>query len=206
MVKNEVLNINPDDSDKIDFETKVIIDGREYWRSPAQYLANYIVKQQYDGFRYSVEYEFSSAKLFIEILKRPGSFFESELWSEKRCLGVLLFDVEKNRITLRKTMVDVDKHEFHKDEKRQMDECFGVQYDIFRYLRDTDLIEIHAIERKVRHKEKLVYIISILHAVRSGRFLHFKGYGIQFFIPKSAFKCFSKGKVKEKKKRVKEKK
>ena len=53
MVKNEVLNLNPDDSDKIDFETKVIIDGREYWRSPVQYLANYIIKQQYD-YEYAV--------------------------------------------------------------------------------------------------------------------------------------------------------
>ena len=88
-----------------------------------------------------------------------------------------------------------------------MDECFGVQYDIFRYLRDSDLIEIHTIKQQDKHKEKLVYIISKLKAVRSGRFLHFKGYGIQFFIPKLAFKCFSKGKVKEKKRKsTKEKK
>lgn len=202
MTKNQVLNINPDDSDKIDFETNVIIDGREYWRSPAQHLADYIVKQQYDGFRYSVEYGFSSAEIFVEILKRSGSLFESELWSKKRSLGVLYFDIEKNRIVLRKTIIDVDKHEFYKD-KKQTDECFGVQYDIFRYLRDTDLIEIYAIERKVRHKEKLSYITSKLNAVRSGCFLNIEGYGIQFFIPKSAFKCISKGKVNDKKRKTK---
>lgn len=207
MVKNEVLNIEPNDSHKIDFTADIVLNGQKYWYSPAQQLANYIVKQQYDEFRYSVEYGFSSAKIFIENLKRPASLFTRELWSDKKCLGLLLFDVNKNRITLKKTMDEIEKHEFHKDEKRQMDECFGVQYDIFRYLRDSDLIEIHTIKQQDKHKEKLVYIISKLKAVRSGRFLHFKGYGIQFFIPKSAFKCFSKGKVKEKKRKsTKEKK
>lgn len=205
MVENEVLNLNPDDSDKIDFNPDIEINGQKWWRSPAQHLAKYITSQHYDGFRYSAEYDFSSAKIFIETQVREGGFFQSEKWSDKKCIGVLLYDIDKNRITLRKTMVEVDKHEFHKDDKRKMDECFGVQYDIFRYLRDTDLIEIHAIERQVRHKEKFVYIISKLKAVRTGRFLHFKGYGIQFFIPKSEFKCYPKGKVKEKKKKVKEK-
>lgn len=205
MVENEVLNLNPDDSDKIDFNPDIEINGQKWWRSPAQHLAKYITSQQYDGFRYSAEYDFSSAKIFIETQVREGNFFQSEKWSDKKCIGVLLYDIDKNRITLRKTMVEIDKHEFHKDDKRKMDECFGVQYDIFRYLRDTDLIEIHAIERQVRHKEKFVYIISKLKAVRTGRFLHFKGYGIQFFIPKSEFKCYPKGKVKEKKKKVKEK-
>lgn len=205
MVENEVLNLNPDDSDKIDFNPDIEINGQKWWRSPAQHLAKYITNQHYDGFRYSAEYDFSSAKIFIETQLQKGGFFQSEKWSDKKCIGVLLYDIDKNRITLRKTMVEIDKHEFHKDDKRKMDECFGVQYDIFRYLRDTDLIEIHAIERKVRHKEKFVYIISKLKAVRTGRFLHFKGYGIQFFIPKSEFKCYPKGKVKEKKKKVKEK-
>lgn len=205
MVKNEVLNLNPDDSDKIDFNPDIEINGQRWWRSPAQHLAKYITSQYFDGFRYSAEYGFSSVQIYIEKLIAEGALYKAEKWGDKKCIGLLAYDPVENRITLRKTMVEIDKHEFHKDDKRKMDECFGVQYDIFRYLRDTDLIEIHAIERKARHKEKFVYIISKLKAVRTGRFLHFKDYGIQFFIPKSEFKCYPKGKVKEKKKRVKEK-
>ena len=199
----ETLNINHDDSDKIDFETKVIINEREYWRSPAQYLANYVTKQQCNGIRYSAEYGFSSAKLFVEALRKAGSLFEREFWSEKRFLGELFFDAENNQIILKKTIESVDKYEFCKEEK-QIRECFSVQYDIFRYLRDTDLIEIHIIERKIRHKEKFVYIISKLKAVKSGYLLNINGFGSQFFIPKPDFKCIERklilNNVKKKKK------
>jgi len=193
---NQPLDV--DSSNEINFETDVIIDGKQYWQSPAQELAKYICKKNYDEFRLTAEYGFSHASVFMERILTPGTFFSAPKYSEKKCIGMLLFDIEQNKITLRKTMVDTDKHEFHADEKRGMDDCFGVQYDIFKYLRDSDLIEIHAIERKVRHKEKFVYVINKLKAVRKGRFLHFNGYGTQFFIPKAEFKCYEKGKVKEK--------
>ena len=90
---------------------------------------------------------------------------------------------------LRKTNVNPEIHEFHSDSKRNMCECFGVQYEIFKYLRDNDIIQIHTVERKVRKKQRYVYTITKFKAVKSGRFLHFIGYGTQFFIPKSEFKC-----------------
>jgi len=188
---SEELNLSPD----------VEINGRKYWYSPAQQLAAHIVKKYYDGFRLSAEYDFSSAKVFIEYLIKPATEYSFAKYSEKKCIGNLLFDIDTNKIILRKTAVDTEVHEFHKDESRQMDECFGVQYEIFKYLRDSDTIEIHAIERKVRHKEKFIYIISKLKAVRNGRFLHFRGYGVQFFIPKADFKCYAKGRVKESKRK-----
>ncbi len=191
----ELSNLNANASDEIDFETDVVINGQSFYRSPAQQLAKHITTQKYDEFRLMADYSFTGATIFMERKLQEASLFGIEKYGDKKCIGALVCNVETNKITLRKTMVDTDKHEFHKDEKRQMDDCFGVQYEIFKYLRDSDTIEIHATERKVRHKEKFIYVISKLKAVRAGRFLHFKGYGIQFFIPKAAFKCYPKGKV-----------
>ncbi|MBO4739427.1 MAG: hypothetical protein J5606_07705, partial [Bacteroidales bacterium] len=113
----------------------------------------------------------------------------------------LYYEIYFNRITMQKTNVDIEKHEFHKDEKRLMDECFGVQYEIFKFLRDSDLIKIYTVERKVRHKQQFIYIINKLKAVKNGRFLHFTGYGTQFFIPKADFKCFEGKRVTNTKKK-----
>lgn len=180
-------------TEEINYSTTVIKDGKEYFQSLAQQLAGHICKKTYDDFRLSAEYGFTSATIFMERVLSSGGYFSGTKYGEKKCLGVLLYDIEKNQIILRKTNVDTEIHEFHADEKRAMDDCFGVQYEIFKYLRDSDLIHIHAIERKVRHKEKFLYVISKLKAVRNGRFLHFKGYGTQFFIPKADFKCIEQG-------------
>lgn len=192
------------EEENLNFSPDVIIDGRSYYFSPAQQLSSHICKKQYEEFRLSQEWQHLSATIYLERILVPGSFFSSPKYAEKQCIGVLLWDIDKNRIILRKTNVNTEIHEFHKDEKRKMDECFGIQYEIFKYLRDSDLIQIHTVERKVRHKQRYIYTISKLKAVRNGRFLHFKGYGIQFFIPKADFKCVESGVVKEtKKKQVK---
>jgi len=196
------LVINAYEEENLNFNPDVIIDGRSYYFSPAQQLASHICKKTYKEFRLSQEWNHLSASIFLERLISEGSWFSSPKYAEKQCIGVLLYDIDTNRIILRKTNVNTEIHEFHKDEKRQMDECFGISYEIFKYLRDSDLIQIHTIERKVRHQQRYVYTISKLKAVRNGRFLHFKGYGIQFFIPKADFKCVEGGIVKNKKKAV----
>lgn len=185
--------------DVIHFQTNVIINGCVYYQSLAQQLAKHVCCQKYDEFRLSCEFGWMDAKIFMERLLRPESPFGSAKYDEKKCIGVLLFDIDTNKITLQKTAVDTAIHEFHADEKRGMDDYFGVQYEIFKYLRDSDLIRIVATERKVRHKEQFIYTITKMKALQKGRFLHFSGYGTQFFIPKAEFKCFNKGIVKEKK-------
>ena len=188
-----------DSDDVIMYQTDVIINGSMYFQSLAHQLAKHICCRQYDEFRLSCKFGFMDATIYMERLLRPASPFLGAKWDEKKCIGVLYFDIETYQITLQKTAVKTEIHEFHADEKRGMDDCFGVQYEIFKHLRDGDLIRIIATERKVRHKEVFVYTITKMKALKSGRFLHFNGYGTQFFIPKSEFKCVSKGQVKEKK-------
>lgn len=190
------------EKDEIAFTTDVEKDGKQYFQSLAHQLAGHICKKEYEEFRLTCEYHFLSATIYLERILSKGGWFSSTKYDEKKCIGVLLFDIDTNRITLRKTNVEPEKHEFHKDEKRQMNECFGVSYEIFKYLRDNDLIQIHTIERKVRHHQRYTYTISKLKAVRNGRFLHFKGYGIQFFIPKADFKCVEGEIVKNKRKAI----
>lgn len=196
------LIINAYEEENLNFNPDVIIDGRSYYYSPAQQLGNHICKKEYKEFRLSQEWQHLSATIYLERLLVEGNYFCSAKYAPKQCIGVLMYDPDTNRIILRKTNVNTEIHEFHKDEKRKMDECFGISYEIFKYLRDNDLIQIHTIERKIRHQQRYTYTITKLKAVRNGRFLHFKGYGIQFFIPKADFKCLEGGVVKNKKKTI----
>lgn len=184
--------------DVIHFSTNVIINGCVYYQSLAQQLAKHICCKKYDEFRLTCDFGWMDATIYMERLLRAESPFGSAKYDAKKCIGVLLFDIETNKITLQKTAVKTEIHEFHADEKRGMDDCFGVQYEIFKYLRDSDIIRIVATERKVRHKEQFIYTITKMKALQKGRFLHFNGYGTQFFIPKAEFKCLSKGIVKNK--------
>jgi len=188
------------EEENLNWNPNIVKNGTSYYYPQAQQLANHICKKNYDEFRLTQEQGFTSAKIFLERVITPGSCFTSAKYAPKQCIGVLLEDIDRNRIILRKTNVNTEIHEFHADTKRNMDECFGVQYEIFKYLRDGDLIQIHTEERKVRHLQRYTYTITKLKAVKNGRFLHFKGYGIQFFIPKADFKCVEGGRVKNKKK------
>ena len=164
----------------------------------------YISKQDYKEFRLS--YESNSVgtcvNIYYEKVIQEGTYFSSTKYAPKQCIGVLIYDIDTNRVILKKTNVNTEIHEFHADSKRNMDECFGVQYELFKYLKDNDLIQIHTIERKVRHQQRFIYTISKFKAVRNGRFLHFKGFGTQFFIPKADFKCVEGSVVKNKKKAI----
>ena len=175
------------ENDKPKFEPDVIIDGRQYFYSPAQQLAKHICKQ-YDEYRLTCGCGFMSASIYFEQLIQKGGIFTAEKWGDKKCIGVLHYSLETNKIWLVKTNVNIQTHKFHKDDKWAMDECFGVQYEIFKYLRDADIIKICTVEKEGRCKKRYSYIITKLKAVRNGRFLHFKGHGTQFFIPKADFK------------------
>lgn len=70
-----------------------------------------------------------------------------------------------------------------------------------RKVRKSLNITSNTIERPVRKKIRVLYAISKLKAVRNGRFLHFKGWGTQFFIPKADFKRTELGEYKEKRKK-----
>lgn len=203
-VQKELDGMMLDLYSNIDFEPNIIQNGSPCFYPISLQIAKYISSRQYDEFRLS--YESNSigtyVHIFYEKLIQAGGYFASPKYAPKQCIGVLFHDIEKNRVTLRKTNVNTEIHEFHADEKRNMCECFGVQYEIFKHLKDNDLIQIHTIERKVRHQQRFIYSITKFKAVKNGRFLHFKGYGTQFFIPKADFKCFEGEIVKNKKKAI----
>lgn len=175
-----------DAQNEIEYSTKIVIDGHDFFQSLAHQLANHVCKKVYEEFRLSAELGFTAATIYIEYLRVPATEYTAARYSEKKCIGVILFDVDNNRMTLRKTNVDRKVHEFHAD--GNLDDCFGVQYEIFKYLRDGDVIQIHTVERELRRKAPFVYRITKIKALKNGRFLHFKGHGTQFFIPIADFK------------------
>ena len=184
----------------INYSTTLIKDGREYFQSLAHQLARYICGKTYDEFRLSGEtLGYLNAKIYLEKIITPGTYFSSTKYGEKKCIGAIYYDPDTNRMTLRKTNVDRTIHEFHAD--GNLDDCFGVQYEIFKYLRDSDIIEIRTIERVVRKNIEFIYRISKMKALKNGRFLHFKGHGTQFFIPIADFKRIE-GKPAKKKKQT----
>lgn len=189
----EDLNLSTDDTSEIDYSPDVIIDGRSYWRSPAHQVASHICKKTYDDFILSAEYDFSSAKIFMERIIEKPSVFTGGKKSPKKCLGVLYYDTDTDQIKLIKTMVDETVHEFHKDDKRKLDDCFGVHYDIFRYLRDDDLIVFKTIERKVRNKENFVYVVKKNKSRTNGAFLTFQRLGNTIFYSKNLVQMLRKG-------------
>ena len=170
----------------IEYTNKVIQNGYEFFQSLAHQLAGYLTKQEFEEYRQSAEYGHTSAKMFIENVTKKGTMFNATEYGPKKCIGVILYDLESNQMILRKTNVDRTIHEFHAD--GNLDDCFGVQYDVFKYLRDSDLIHIHTIEKVSGVKMEFCYQISKCKALRNGRFLHFKGHGTQFFIPIADFK------------------
>lgn len=194
---------NASAENEINYTINLVKDGREYFQSLAHQLAKHICNKTYDEFRLTAEYGFMDAKIYLEKIITPGGCFVAAKYGEKKCIGVVLFDIENNRMTLRKTNVNRNVHEFHAD--GDLDACFGVQYEIFKYLRDSDIIQIHTVERVLRKDVAFIYRITKMKALKNGRFLHHKGHGTQFFIPIADFKK-SEGTPVKKKKATKAKK
>ena len=187
-----------------EFEPEIERNGTRFVFPVSLQIAQYVSNKDYKEFRLS--YESNSVgtcvNIYYEKVVQEGTYFSSTKYAPKQCIGVLIYDIDTNRVILRKTNVNTEIHEFHADSKRNMDECFGVQYELFKYLKDNDLIQIHTIERKVRHQQRFIYTITKFKAVKNGRFLHFKGFGTQFFIPKADFKCVEGQVVKNKKRAI----
>ncbi|MBR2526518.1 hypothetical protein IKE67_08660 [bacterium] len=184
---------------EIEYTTTIIQDGREYFQSYAHQLAKHICSKSYSEFELSAEYGFTSAKIFFQSVD-GGSTFEKTRKSPKKCIGNLLFNIDNNEIILRKYNVQREIHEFHKGE------CFGVQYEIFKYLRDCDWIQICTVETVNGKNVKFIYSIKKLKAMKNGKFLHFAGHGTQFFIPVADFSKSTGREIKEVKKKQKKEK
>jgi len=183
---------------EIEYTTTIIKDGREYFQSCAHQLAKHICSKSYSEFKLSAEYGFTSAKIYFESIS-GGSVYDKPQ-KIKKCIGNLLFNIDNNEIILRKYNVQREIHEFHKGE------CFGVQYEIFKYLRDCDWIQICTVETVNGKNVKFIYSIKKLKAMKNGKFLHFAGHGTQFFIPVADFSKSAGQEIKQvKKKRKKEK-
>lgn len=188
-----------ENQNEIEYSTNVIIDGKTYFRSLAHQLAKHLIDSKFEGYRLTAEsLNDLSVKIYIETVMSEGSLFQQTKYSPKKCIGVIIYDINENRMTLRKTNVNREIHEFHAD--GVLDDCFGVQYDIFRYLRDSDLIQIHTVEKVSGENTAFCYTITKSKAARNGRFLHFKGHGKQFFIPIADFRKSDGKKIVEKRK------
>lgn len=174
-------------SENINLTTSINIDGKEYFISPAQTLAKKICAKDYDTYRLTKEDGFISSTIFYERIIQKGSCFVSAKYAAKKEIGVLYWDVNKSHIVFRKDIQDVKKHEFKAD--MILDDYFYVFDDIYKLLRDEDLIEIRTFERKIRHKEKFVYRILKKNAEEKGFKKIIDGIGTMFFIPKTAFVC-----------------
>ena len=165
------------------------IDRNTYYPVALQ-IAKHITAKEYKEFRLTYEADScgTCVSIYYERVLQEGGYFISAKYTPKQCIGVLICDIEKNRIIFKKTNANTEIHVLRKDEKGQMEECFGVSSEIFKYLRDNDLIQICTIERKTRYQQSFTYTITKSKAVNYGCFLHLRDYGIQFFIPKADFK------------------
>ncbi|HIS88904.1 TPA: hypothetical protein IAA87_05745 [Candidatus Avigastranaerophilus faecigallinarum] len=174
-------------SDKINYSTNKEINGRAYFNSPAQSLADFVCKKEYDSYRFSNRKGFLNSEIFIEKILQKGSIYTPTKYDIKRNIGNLQYDLEKNIIIFQRRIEKPNKKEFKTDFDCLL--YFSIQYEFYQYLRDFDLIEIYTIERKIRHKTNYKYTIKKCAADKNGLKKEIPGYGILFFIPRNDFHC-----------------
>lgn len=181
---------------------KQTINGHEYdvCYPDSWYIADRICKEHHDGYTITNEREGWVAKVFMQKMEKVQSWFDKEdshvtLGKVKKCLGWLIWDPETDVVTLRKTQVDSELHEFHTGD------CLAISYDVFKNLRDQDIIQIHGdYTDKDGKVTPMIFRIKKYKAAREGDFKHFGEHGLQYFIPKDAFwKDIDKTKMKTKK-------
>lgn len=163
--------------DKINFTTDVVIDGKTYFQSLAHQLAAYVCKKEYDNFRLRNKKGFMNAEIYMEEIIVKGGFFFSERLGKKFKICDLNYNVDKDRIA------------YIQQDYENSEESLFIQYEIFKYLRDFDLIQINTIERKVCHKSLCVYRILKHNALNCGHLVNTEKHGKKFVIPKSKFNC-----------------
>lgn len=153
--------------------------GYNFVESEAHRIAHTICKTDYKDYKLTCEFEFVHAKIFFQ----DKNYFTK---SEPKCIGMLLYDFEKDIVTLRKTCFEAEKHQHHKSNS------LAISYDIFKQLRVKDRIEIHETSRSGRKAN--IYKIGVRKATDNGQFRHYKkeGFELQFFIPREAFEVVEK--------------
>lgn len=185
-------------------DIKQTINGVEYdvCYPDSWYIADLVCKQRSEGYELRTKKEGFVAQIFLHPKKQLKCFYDPEHKTDvldpkapPKCLGWLIWNMETNNVTLRKTAVDSEMHEYHKED------CLAVSYDIFKNLRDMDVIQIHTdFTDKDGVVTPMIYRIKKYKAAKLGDFKQFSGHGLQYFIPKDAFwKEIDKTKLRSKK-------
>lgn len=186
-------------------DLKQIINGQEYTVCcPDSFIvADKACKEEHTDYRLSCKKDGTCAQVYMHTYntKTYTSYIDGETYTTNgnsentKCLGWLLWDPNTDIVTLRKTSVDSEKHVYNRED------CLAVSYDIFKYLRDADVIQIHSdYTDKDGKVTPMIFRIKKYKAAKLGEFKHFKGYGLQYFIPIDAFwKCVDETKLRSKK-------
>lgn len=186
------------ENDTIQYSTTVIHNGQEYFQSPAHQLANHICKKEYENFRFSWKKGFTSSKIFIQQIIEKGSLYCYSKFSKKKFAGEIIYDLQNDRMTLTKS---VEKFEIRKISMNgRFEDFFSVHNEIFKHLRDEDVIQINTVEREIRKKIACKYLIKKKNALTNGKIILDEGFGNYFFIPVSDFYRIKEKYVRETKK------
>lgn len=170
---------------------KKVINGHEYdfVYPDSWYVADCICKKPNEYYELTAKKEGFVAQIYKQDKKTISNFYDRE-HSEKvidknktpQCIGWLIWNPDTNQIVFRKTSVDSERHEYHRED------CFAVSYDVFSNLRDGDVIQIHGEDfDKDGKSTPTIFRIKKYKAAKVGDFKQFLGHGLQYFIPKSAF-------------------
>lgn len=168
---------------------KQVIGGKEYdvCYPDSWYIASLVCKEHHDGYVLKCENSGFVSKIFMHSKKTVPCRYDKEdehcvIDKNAKCLGWLIWYPETDTVVLRKTQVDTEKHEFHTGE------ALAISYDIFKNLRDHDIIQIYANTKdKDGNTVPMIYKIKKYKAAKVGDFKHFGEHGLQYFIPVDAF-------------------
>lgn len=148
-------------------QIKKVIRGVEYtFEVPFNHEIGQSIAQSYYGYKIEAETTAYSTKLF----KVNTSAF---LPDERKCIGTLVYDNEKDTLTLFKH-VDNSIHKFLKSDS------YGINNETVSRLRAKDRILIE--------DGKFLYSISVRKALTVGKYMQFDKYEKQLFVPISEFK------------------
>ena len=146
---------------------KMVKDGIEYtYEVPFNQEIGQSIAQSYYGYRIEAETTAYSTKLY----KVNTSAF---LPKERKLIGTLVYDYEKDWLTLYKH-VNNDINKFIKAES------YGINNEIIGKMRSSDKIIIE--------DGKFLYSISVRKALTVGKYMQFDKYEKQLFVPISEFK------------------
>ena len=162
-------------------------NGCSFFYSPAFQLGKHIEKNE-DKYKIFYKEKWLGIEVFAQQIIRQASWFNPIRLGDKVEIAVVDYDIDFDRLTYR--VSEIIKH--NSDE-------FKLNFEIVKALRESDLIQLKAIERDVRHKAWITYTISkqklqeSLYRVEPGI------YGDLLIVPKDVFKRVVGSLVKNKK-------